>query len=396
MKSIKDNVIWLLPSILIFIILLMIGTCTPRINDKFLVEKVRRENLEIFEKMRGKAEAKDLIAIGIDIQMGIDEIYFKEGEKVRKGDVIIKFSDYKQTDVDNQMKDKKRILAAKKSQLRFLEEQYKHGMNVKNQLQQIKGEIKAIEDELGMIEKNDALIQRNVVSPIDGYIVKINVIKGGTGDKNIPLVLLAKNNDIKIVSDPVRLSGNEYINIGNLAEIENIAEKGKKAPATLYKINDTGVKELKTLEFLMNSATDFKLNEIFDIYLYYQKRENVLTVPVSSVVQKKKGNENKFFIYLINDGDRVTEKEIYLGVSNGKKIEIYGKDLKEGMEIIKNPNNRIQNNIIVRRRSLQEEKREKEEKIKKLKSENERKEKEIEKKVLKTLKKENEKETNIK
>ena len=379
MKNIKDNVIWLLPSILIFITLLMIGTCTPRINDKFLVEKVRRENLEIFEKMRGKAEAKDLIAIGIDIQMGIDEIYFKEGEKVRKGDVIIKFSDYKQTDVDNQMKDKKRILAAKKSQLRFLEEQYKHGMNVKNQLQQIKVEIKAIEDELGMIEKNDVLLQRNVVSPIDGYIVKINVIKGGTGNKNIPLVLLAKNNDIKIVSDPVRLSGNEYINIGNLAEIENIAEKGKKAPATLYKINDTGVKDLKTLEFLMNSATDFKLNEIFDIYLYYQKRENILTVPVSSVVQKKKGNENKFFIYLINDEDRVTEKEIYLGVSNGKKIEIYGKDLKEGMEIIKNPNNRLQNNIIVRRRSLKEEKREKEEKLEKLKSENEKKEKEIEK-----------------
>ena len=379
MKNIKDNVIWLLPSIFILVILLMIGTCTPRINDKFLVEKVRRENLEIFEKMRGKAEAKDLIAIGIDIQMGIDEIYFKEGEKVRKGDIIIKFSDYKQADVDNQMKDKKRILAAKKSQLRFLEEQYKHGMNVKNQLQQIKGEIKAIEDELGMIEKNDVLLQRNVVSPIDGYIVKINVIKGGTSDKNIPLILLAKNNDIKIVSDPVRLSGNEYINIGNQAEIESIAEKERKAPATLYKINDTGVKDLKTLEFLMNSATDFKLNEIFDIYLYYQKRENVLTVPVSSVVQKKKGNENKFFIYLINDEDRVTEKEIYLGVSNGKKIEIYGKDIKEGIEIIKNPNNRLQNNIIVRRRSLQEEKREKEEKMKKLKSENERKEKEIEK-----------------
>ena len=379
MKNSKDNVIWLLPSILIFIILLMIGTCTPRINDKFLVEKVKRENLEIFKKMRGKAEAKDLIAIGIDIQMGIDEIYFKEGEKVRKGDVIIKFSDYKQTDVDNQMKDKKRILTAKKSQLRFLEEQYKHGMNIKNQLQQIKGEIKAVEDELSIIEKNDALIQRNVVSPIDGYIVKINVIKGGTGDKNIPLVLLAKNNDIKIVSDPVRLSGNEYINIGNQAEIESIAEKERKAPATLYKINDTGIKELKTMEFLINSITDFKLNEIFDIYLYYQKRENVLTVPVSSVVQKKKGNENKFFIYLINDEDRVTEKEIYLGVSNGKKIEIYGKDLKEGMEIIKNPNNRLQNNIIVRRRSLKEEKREKEEKLEKLKSENEKKEKEIEK-----------------
>jgi len=357
----------------------MIGTCTPRINEKFLVEKVRRENLEIFEKMRGKAEAKDLIAIGIDIQLGIDEIYFKEGDKVKKGDVIIKFSDYKQNDVDNQMKDKKRILAGKKSQLRFLEEEYKLGMDVKNQLQQIKGEIKAIEDDLNTIVEDDALIQRNVVSPVDGYIVKINAVKGGTNSKNLPVVLLVKNRDMKIVSDPVKLSRNEYLNVGNRAEVENMMVKGEKVPATLYKINDTGIKNIKTLEFLVNSAGDFKLNEIFDIYLYYQKRENILTVPVSSVVQKKKGNESKFFIYLINGENRVTEKEIYLGISNGEKIEIFGKDIKEGMEIIGNPNNHLRNNIIVKRRSLQEEKREKEEKLKKLKRENDRKEKEIEK-----------------
>jgi len=357
----------------------MIGTCTPRINEKFLVEKVRRENLEIFEKMRGKAEAKDLIAIGIDIQLGIDEIYFKEGDKVKKGDVIIKFSDYKQNDVDNQMKDKKRILAGKKSQLRFLEEEYKLGMDVKNQLQQIKGEIKAIEDDLNTIVEDDALIQRNVVSPVDGYIVKINAVKGGTNSKNLPVVLLVKNRDMKIVSDPVKLSRNEYLNVGNRAEVENMMVKGEKVPATLYKINDTGIKDIKTLEFLVNSAGDFKLNEIFDIYLYYQKRENVLTVPVSSVVQKKKGNESKFFIYLINGENRVTEKEIYLGISNGEKIEIFGKDIKEGMEIIGNPNNHLRNNVIVKRRSLQEEKREKEEKLKKLKRENDRKEKEIEK-----------------
>lgn len=379
MKNSKESIIWLLPSIFILVILLMIGTCTPRINDKFLVVKIRRENLEIFEKMRGKTEAKDLIAIGIDIQMGIDEIYFKEGDKVRKGDIIIKFSDYKQNDVDNQMKDKKRILAGKKSQLRFLEEEYKLGMDVKNQLQQIKGEIKAIEDDLNTIVENDTLIQRNVISPVDGYIVKINAVKGGTNSKNLPIVLLVKNRDMKIVSDPVKLSRNEYLNVGNRAEVENMMVKGEKVPATLYKINDTGVKELKTLEFLVNSSRDFKLNETFDIYLYYQKRENVLTVPVSSVVQKKKGNESKFFIYLINGENRVTEKEIYLGISNGEKIEIYGKDIKEGMEIIENPNNKLRNNIIVKRRSLQEEKREKEEKLKKLKSENDRKEKEIEK-----------------
>ena len=381
MKNIKDNVIWLLPSILIFIILLMIGTCTPRINDKFLVEKVRRENLEIFQKMRGKAEAKDLIAIGIDIQMGIDEIYFKEGEKVRKGDIIIKFSDYKQTDVDNQMKDKKRILAAKKSQLRFLEEQYKHGMNVKNQLQQIKGEIKAVEDELSMIEKNDVLLQRNVVSPIDGYIVKINVIKGGTGNKNIPLVLLAKNNDIKIVSDPVRLSGNEYINIGNHAEIENIAEKGKKSPATLYKINDTGIENLKTLEFLTSDFKNLSLNQEVNIRLIHQKKENVITVPVNAVVKRKSknGKIDKYYIYLIDKNNKVTEKEVLVGMNNGEKIEISGENIKEGMEIVVNPNDKIKNNVIVKRIDYKQIKINKEKELEKLQRENEQKKKDIEK-----------------
>ena len=375
----NDNVIWLLPTVLIFVILLMIKFCTPRLNDKFIVEPIKRENLELFIDTQGKAEAKDFVTIGLNIQLGVDKVYFKEGDKVKKGDVIIKFSDYKQNDVDNQMKDKKRILAGKKSQLRFLEEEYKLGMDVKNQLQQIKGEIKAIEDDLNTIVEDDALIQRNVVSPVDGYIVKINAVKGGTNSKNLPVVLLVKNRDMKIVSDPVKLSRNEYLNAGNRAEVENMMVKGEKVPATLYKINDTGIKNIKTLEFLVNSAGDFKLNEIFDIYLYYQKRENVLTVPVSSVVQKKKGNESKFFIYLINGENRVTEKEIYLGISNGEKIEIFGKDIKEGMEIIGNPNNHLRNNVIVKRRSLQEEKREKEEKLKKLKRENDRKEKEIEK-----------------
>ena len=140
------------------------------------------------------------------------------------------------------------------------------------------------------------------------------------------------------------------------------------------------IQEFKTLEFLVNSGKDFKLNETFDIYLYYQKRENVLTVPVSSVVQKKKGNESKFFIYLINGENRVTEKEIYLGISNGEKIEIFGKDIKEGMEIIGNPNNHLRNNIIEKRRRLQEEKRKKEEKLENINSyRKEIKEKEIEK-----------------
>ena len=73
----NDNVIWLLPTILIFVVLLMIKFCTPRLNDKFIVEPIKRENLELFIDIQGKAEAKDFVTIGLNIQLGVDKVYFK-------------------------------------------------------------------------------------------------------------------------------------------------------------------------------------------------------------------------------------------------------------------------------------------------------------------------------
>ena len=73
----NDNVIWLLPTILIFVVLLMIKFCTPRLNDKFIVEPIKRENLELFIDTQGKTEAKDFVTIGLNIQLGVDKVYFK-------------------------------------------------------------------------------------------------------------------------------------------------------------------------------------------------------------------------------------------------------------------------------------------------------------------------------
>lgn len=92
----NDNVIWFLPTVLIFVILLMIKFCTPRLNDKFIVEPIKRENLELLLTHKVKAEAKDFVTIGLNIQLGVDKVYFKEGDRVSKGDVIIRFSEYKE------------------------------------------------------------------------------------------------------------------------------------------------------------------------------------------------------------------------------------------------------------------------------------------------------------
>jgi len=188
--------------------------------------------------MKVEVEAKCLLPIGLDIQLGIDDVYFKEGDRVKKGDIIIKFSDYKSKDLETKLYNQKQELAVKTSQLRYLQEQYKLGADVTDQIQKLTGEIKALEGELATASKEKSLVQRVVMSPIDGYIVKLNAVKGGTTDSLTPVVILAKTHDIKIVSEPFPANKLQYVNLGNKAEIKAINNSETKFEGILYKISD--------------------------------------------------------------------------------------------------------------------------------------------------------------
>ena len=88
-----------------------------------------------------------------------------------------------------------------------------------------------------------------------------------------------------------------------------------------------------------------------NIRLNHKKKENVITVPINAVVKRKSknGKTDKYYIYLIDKNNKVTEKEVLVGMNNGEKIEISGENIKEGMEIVVNPNDKIKNNVIVKR-----------------------------------------------
>ena len=413
-KETNENIIWLLPTFLVMIILFMIKTCTPSISEKYIVSTIKRENIDLYVDSKAKVEPKDLISIGLDVQLNVDKIYFKEGDKVKKGDVIIKFSDYKAQNIEKELEDKKSILAVKKSQLRYLKNMSEEQLDDKNKIQKLEGEIAAVETELQKIVKNKQLVQRVITSPVNGYIIKINAIKNGTTDASIPVLLIAKDTDLKIVSEKIKLD--REIKVGseatvsflnqkllkedkNLEKLVKVNENGKENKkyseagnvnsvvnrgfeAILYKIIDTKDPIIKILEFLpKNFEKDIQnivLNETLNVRIFLEKKENVLTVPISAVVKKKEKSGEKTFIYVINKENLVIKKEIQIGVTNGEVIEIYGSGINEGQEIIVNPNDKLQNRIIVKRRNIEEEMLERQKRLMKLENENEKKVKEIE------------------
>ena len=397
----KDELIWLMPTIFIFIILFMIKFCTPKINRKYIISKIKRENLELFVDMKGTVAANNVTKIGLDVNLSVDNVYFKAGDFVKKGDIIVKFSDYQKSDIS----EKRALLVVKNAQLRNLEKQQELGADVNQKIQEVKGEIDGLELEVKDEMKNAVLVQRTVRSPFDGYIVKINAVKGGIVNKNEPIVVLAKKNDLKIVSESMTDEKIKNLGIGNMAEVSLFRRKNKKAgeektleelveiknnkgkegfqnrdnkgnldlfserkviEAELFKINK--VVNMNVLEFLPISFKDLFLNEQVDIRVIYRKKENVLTVSKKAIIFKNQ----KSYIYLIDKNNLVREREVFVGVDNGEKIEIFGMNIEEGMEIVENPDDKITNNVIVEKRNIQDEEIEKKKRIEKLENENEK------------------------
>ena len=379
----------------------MIKFCTPKINRKYIISKIKRENLELFVNMKGTVAANNITKIGLDVNLSVDGVYFKAGDFVKKGDIIVKFSDYQKSyDVE-----KRGLLVVKNAQLRNLEKQQELGADVNQKIQEVKGEIDGLELEVKDEMKNAVLVQRTVRSPFDGYIVKINAVKGGIVNKNEPIVVLAKKNDLKIVSESMTDEKIKNLGIGNMAEVSLFRRKNKKAgeektleelveikndkgkegfqnrdnkgnldlfserkviEAELFKINK--VVNMNVLEFLPISFKDLFLSEKVDIRVIYRKKENVLTVSKKAIIFKNQ----KSYIYLIDKNNLVREREVFVGVDNGEKIEIFGMNIEEGMEIVENPDDKITNNVIVERRNIQDEEIEKKKRIEKLENENEK------------------------
>ncbi len=379
----------------------MIKFCTPKINRKYIISKIKHENLELFVDMKGTVVANNVTKIGLDVNLSVDNVYFKAGDFVKKGDIIVKFSNYQKSDIS----EKRALLVVKNAQLRNLEKQQKLGADVNQKIQEVKGEIDGLELEVKDEMKNAVLVQRTVRSPFDGYIVKINAVKGGIVNKNEPIVVLAKKNDLKIVSESMTDEKIKNLGIGNMAEVSIFRRKNKKAgeektleelveikndkgkegfqnrdnkgnldlfserkviEAELFKINK--VVNMNVLEFLPISFKDLFLNEQVDIRVIYRKKENVLTVSKKAIIFKNQ----KSYIYLIDKNNLVREKEVFVGVDNGEKIEIFGMNIEEGMEIVENPDDKITNNVIVERRNIQDEEIEKKKRIEKLENENEK------------------------
>lgn len=359
-KIIVLSVVGLL--VIVFIVLAILGTKKEEIII-VQTEKVERRDITQTVTATGKIDPEFKVLITPEVSGEIVYLPVKEGQRVRKGDLLLKIKQdqylaQRDRAVAN-LQSAKASLAIQKIQLKKIESDYnrvqelfKKGLSSEVELEAIKAQyetaraqVLAAEStvqqmEAAVKEANENLAKTVITSPMDGIVSQLNVKLGervlGTGfTQGSNLMTIADLSKMVAVVD-VDENDVVLISIGDTAKVKVDAFPGKVFTGVVYEIGNTAKsKGLGTQEEVVNfeikirildSNVDLKPGMSCNAEIMTDTRTNVLAVPIQSVTIRGKEAISK-------EEKKSDEEEI---VTVEKKKEDLDTKALEGVFIIEN------------------------------------------------------------
>lgn len=257
----------------------------------------------------------------------IQKIYVKEGEYVKKGQLVAEM------DTRDYMIQKNAV-EAQVSQLQKeyerVKELYERKSVSENDYEKMKAGIEMAEQKLK--NANDQINDTKLYAPFTGYITKVMFKDGSLVNHGTPIATLIDVSQFKV---EINVPANIYINKSNIKKIECTQESipGEVFPLTLYseniKANNNG---LYKLYLYHNPASGSKLAPGMNVSvkLYCEKENNaMLSIPAQALFEI----DSKSFVWVVNDSV-VNAREVQTNnqLSNGHIGIVSG--LSENEEVV--------------------------------------------------------------
>lgn len=338
-KAKKKRVIWIVA--LLVILLIVISVVVSSKKDKIIevqTEKVSRQNITQVVTATGKIQSETKVNISAEVSGELVELPFKEGDEVKKGDLLVKirpdayYPQLKQQNAGVKVQEsnlKAQEVNLKKLQLDLnrIKELHSKGLasssdletaqaNVDQTLAQMnttRAQINQVKASLSSVEYD--LSKTTIYSPMNGTVTQLNNEKGekvlGTSF-NLGSQIMTIS-DLSKMEAQVEVSETDVtlINIGDTARIQVDAFPNRIFTGYVYEIANTAKsKSAGTQEEVVNFIVKIRIqNEGFELRpgmscsvdVEVEKKENVLAVPIQSITtrdddsagMKKNSMENK-------------------------------------------------------------------------------------------------------
>lgn len=163
----------------------------------------------------------------------------------------------------------------------------------------------------------------NVSSPITGFVKSRLVNEGQYVNVGDPLMIVTQNNKLQLRAD---VSQRYY------KDLQLIKSANFKTPYddTIYKLSDMGGQLISygksandtefyiPVNFQFNNVGNIIPGSFVEIYLIAGERENVLTIPTSSLTDE----QGICFVYCKLNEEEYVKREIKIGATDGDRVEV--------------------------------------------------------------------------
>ena len=367
--------IWISIGILLAVAVIILNIKRSDSGIRVRVQKIKRTNLVSIVEGTGEIKPTKNVEISADISGKIVKIGVKEGDRVKKGQFLLQIdpslyraelesaqASLKATEAQLIQNEaayeiaKKNYERAKKLFAKGIisqEEFLKAEADFKSSLSSLKAlKFRIKQNEAQVRSAQEKLKKTLITSPVDGVVTSLNVEEGEVaiiGTMNNPGTILLTVADLSQMQAEVWVDETDIVKVrkGQKATVEVDAFPEEKFHGVVTEVGNSPqqetalsssqeqAKEYKVVIVLKGDVKRLKPGLTATAKIQVAKANNVLAVPISSLVVRKVKGKEKEGVFVV-EGGVAKFRPIEKGIMGEMKVEVRS-GLKEGDRVIIGP-----------------------------------------------------------
>jgi len=318
------------------------------INDYSYMEVKKTDEIGTLN-LNGYIKANNPIGIFVDKKLKVKEVFIKNGDFVKKGQVLMTFDD-DETNKLNRNIEKERINLQKiQRDLKTTRELQKLGGASKNDVKNLEDNARI--SQLSIDEYTEVLNKTatEVRSPVDGVVSNLKAQENYLVDTDSSLLEIIDSNDLRIIVE-IPEYNSQSVKLGQSVKVrQDISDDDKVYDGEITKISRLSTTssltsenvleaDVKTKEVIPNLVPGFKIKAVLQL----KADEKNIIIP-KIALQSENG---KYFVFTIDIKNTVKRKEVTVKNIVGDNI-IVTSGLNIGEILITTPDNRLSDGLIL-------------------------------------------------
>lgn len=284
------------------------------------IEPVAPNSFTHYVDLQGKIDAENVSYVAPRGQGGqIRALYVKQGQYVRKGQLLLKLDD---AVVRTQLDQLNSQLAFQQDLYKRQQNLWKEGIGTEVQLTSARQNVISLQKQIASVREQLAL--SNVYAPISGVAEQVNVRVGeffSPQSAAVMGIVIVNNSDLKVVANvPENYLGKIGVGSTIRVQLPNTSRVIDTKVKVAGKIIDPSSRSFY-IEAPVPSDPDFKPNQVAIVKIQDYASSNALTIPLNTLQNDESG---KFVMVAEKEGGKLIARKhkIVVGELYGDRLEV--------------------------------------------------------------------------